>query len=41
MRDHVDDLRLSGCCKAGDVGFHGIQDVLNLVMFLPLGEVTI
>jgi|GEM_PF-2503922 len=40
MRDHVDDFRLSGSGKAGDGGFQGIQDRLNLVMSLPLGEVT-
>ena len=40
MRNHVDDFRLSGSRKAGNRGFHGIQDLLNLEMFLPLGEVT-
>jgi hypothetical protein len=40
MRNHVDDFRLSGSRKAGDGGFHSIKAVLNLVMFLPLGEVT-
>ena len=39
-RNHVDDFRLSGRRKAGDRGFRGIQDLLNLVLSLPLGEVT-
>jgi hypothetical protein len=40
MRNHVDDFRLSGSREAGNLGFHGIHDLLNLEMFLPLGEVT-